>query len=387
MLAMTDSIIGLLTEDQIQIRNSARRFAERKLAPTSAERDAEHRFPAEAIQAAGQTGLMGILVQPEHGGVGADYVSYSQAIMEIAAVDGAASTIISVHNSLTCMALQRFGTQAQIDRWLPLLAAGELLGCFCLTEPGAGSEASAITTRAVRDGDHYVLEGQKQFITSGKSADLALVFAVTDPEAGKRGISAFLIPTSTPGYKPAKIERTMGQRSSDHCQIFFDQCRVPADHRLGDEGAGYQIALSNLETGRIGVASQSLGMARAAYEIALRYSKERRTFGKPIIEHQAVGFRLADMATALHAAELMIWRAARLKDLGEPCLAETAMAKLFASEAAERICNDAIQTLGGYGYLEEFAVERIYRDVRVCKIYEGTSDILRLVISRELARS
>lgn len=382
---MTRPDIEFLTEAQRQVRDSARRFAQRELLPTSAERDIAHRFPTEAIEAAGKAGLMGILVAPQHGGAGADYTAYAQAITEIAAADGAASTIISVHNSLVCMALQRFGSPAQIDRWLRPLAEGRLLGCFCLTEPDAGSDAAAITTRAERDGDHFVLTGQKQFITSGRSADLALVFAVTDPEAGKRGISAFLVPTKTPGYQAATIERTMGQRSSDHAQVVFDQCRVPAEYMMGEEGQGYRIALSNLETGRIGVAAQSLGMARAAYEIALRYAHERRTFGKPIIEHQAVAFRLADMATHLNAGELMIWRAARLKDAGVPCLREASMAKLFTTEAAERICNDAMQTLGGYGYLEDFAVERIYRDVRVCKIYEGTSDIQRIVIARELA--
>jgi alkylation response protein AidB-like acyl-CoA dehydrogenase len=328
---------------------------------------------------------MGILVAPEHGGVGADYVSYAQAITEIAAADGAASTIMSVHNSLVCMGLQRFGSPGQIDRYLKDLASGALLGCFCLTEPEAGSDAAAITTRARRDGNFYVLSGQKQFITSGKSADLAIVFAVTDPSAGKRGMSAFLVPTKTRGYQPATIERTMGQRASDHCHIVLDECRVPADHRIGEEGQGYKIALANLESGRIGVAAQSLGMARSACEIAVRYARERRTFGKPIIEHQAVAFRLADMATGLHAAELMIWRAACLKDAGAPCLREASMAKLYATEMAEQVCNDAIQTLGGYGYLEDFAVERIYRDVRVCKIYEGASDIQRIVIARELA--
>jgi hypothetical protein len=375
----------MLTESQAQIRNMVRQFAQRELAPTAADRDRNPRFPGEAFARMAELGLMGMTVPAEHGGSGTDYVSYVLAIMEIAAACGATSTAFQVHNSLVCLALLKHGTAEQKERWLRPLAEGRMLGCFCLTEPGAGSDAAAITTRASRTGNRFVLNGTKQFTTSGRSADLALVFAVTDPAAGKKGISAFVVPTDTPGYTVARIEHTMGQRSSDHCQIVFVDCEVLPEQMLGTEGDGLRIALGGLEGGRIGVAAQSVGMARAAYDAALAYGQERRTFGKPIIEHQAVAFRLADMATRLQAAELMVLHAARLRDQGVPCLKEASMAKLFASEAAERICSDAIQTHGGYGYLNDFPVERIYRDVRVCSIYEGTSDIQRLVISRHIA--
>ena len=374
----------MLTDTQRQIRDVARQFAQKELAPGAAQRDRHVVFPSEAVRSMGRLGLMGIMIDEANGGVGADYVAFAQAVTEIAAADGACSTVMQVHNGLVCMGLQRYASPDQKERFLTPLARGDLLGCFCLTEPEAGSDAAAITTSARRRGNHFVLNGSKQFITAGQSADTAIVFAITDPAAGKKGMSAFIVPTRTSGYKVARVERTMGQRSTDHCHVVLEDCEVPADHMLGEEGEGLRIALSNLEGGRIGVAAQSLGMARAAYEAALQYAKERKTFGKSIIEHQAVMFRLVDMATALHAAELMIWQAATLRDAGAPCLKEASMAKLFASEAAERICNDAIQTLGGYGYLEDFPVERIYRDVRVCKIYEGTSDIQRLVIGRRL---
>jgi len=362
-----------------------RQLAQRELAPTAAERDRNPRFPRDAFDRLAELGLMGMTVPPEHGGAGSDYVSYVLAIMEIAAACGATSTAFQVHNSLVCLGLLKHGTAEQKERWLRPLAQGRLLGCFCLTEPGAGSDAAAIATRAARVGNKFVLNGSKQFITSGSNADLALVFAVTNPAAGKKGISAFVVPTDTPGYSVVRVEHTMGQRSSDHCQIAFEDCEVLPQQMLGNEGDGLRIALGGLEGGRIGVAAQSVGMARAAYAPALAYAQERRTFGKPIIEHQAVAFRLADMATRLQAAELMTLHAAGLRDQGIPCLKEASMAKLFASEAAERICSDAIQIHGGYGYLSDFPVERIYRDVRVCSIYEGTSDIQRLVISRQIA--
>jgi butyryl-CoA dehydrogenase len=374
----------MLTEAQVQVRDMVRQFARRELAPTAAERDRNPRFPGEAFAGMAKLGLMGMTVPAEHGGAGSDYVSYVLAIVEIAAACGATSTAFQVHNSLVCVALLKHGTAEQKERWLRPLAEGRWLGCFCLTEPGAGSDAAAITTRAARAGNRFVLNGTKQFITSGRSADLALVFAVTDAAAGKKGLSAFLVPTDSPGYTVARIEQTMGQRSSDHCQIVFENCEVLPEQMLGAEGDGLRIALGGLEGGRIGVAAQSVGMARAAHDAALAYAQQRRTFGKPIIEHQAVAFRLADMATRLQAAELMMLHAARLRDRGVPCLKEASMAKLFASEAAERICSDALQIHGGYGYLNDFPVERIYRDVRVCSIYEGTSDIQRLVIAREL---
>lgn len=375
----------MLTEDQRQIRDLARQFAQRELAPTVAERDRVARFPREAFAQMGNLGMLGMTVPVEFGGAGTDYVSYALTIMEIAAADGASSTSFQVHNSLVCLPLLKHGTADQKERYLRPLARGEQLGAFCLTEPGAGSDAAAITTRAKKVGNKFVLNGIKQFITSGRSADIALVFAVTDPNAGKQGISAFIVPTRTPGYQVMRVESTMGQRSSDHCQIAFENCEVLPEQILGEEGEGLKIALGNLEGGRIGVGAQSVGMARAAYEAALAYAKERRTFGKPIIEHQAVAFRLADMATAIQAAELIVLHAARLRDAGQPCLKEASMAKLFASEMAEEVCSNAIQIHGGYGYLNDFPVERIYRDVRVCKIYEGTSDIQRLVISRQIA--
>ena len=375
----------MLSEAQRQVRDMARQFAQRELAPTAAERDRVPRFPREAFAKMGKLGMLGMTVPAEFGGAGADHVSYALAIMEIAAADGATSTSFQVHNSLVCLPLLRHGTPEQKERYLRPLACGEQLGAFCLTEPGAGSDAAAITTRAEKIGNKFILNGAKQFITSGKSADLALVFAVTDPAAGKRGISAFIVPTRTPGYTVLRVEHTMGQRSSDHCQIAFEGCEVLPEQMLGEEGQGLGIALGNLEGGRIGVAAQSVGMARAAYDAALAYAKERRTFGKPIIEHQAIAFRLADMAMSVQAAELMVLHAARLRDEGQTCLKEASMAKLFASEMAEKVCSSAIQIHGGYGYLNDFPVERIYRDVRVCTIYEGTSDIQRLVIGRQLA--
>ena len=362
----------------------ARQFAADQLAPNAATWDQNSEFPTAAIAAMGELGLLGMVVPEEYQGSATDTVAYAMALEEIAAGDGACSTIMSVHNSVGCMPIYKFGSEAQKDKWLPKLATGKLLGAFCLTEPQAGSDASALTTRAEFDGDSYVLNGVKQFITSGKNADIAIVFAVTDKEAGKRGISAFIVPTDTPGYEVASMEKKMGQRASDTCQIIFNNCRVPADHLLGEEGQGYRIALGNLEGGRIGIAAQSVGMARAAYEHALNYAQERQAFGTAIISHQAVAFKLADMATSIDAARLMVHRAAHLREADQPCLTEASMAKLFASEMAERVCSDAIQIHGGYGYLSDYPVERIARDVRVCQIYEGTSDIQRLVISRSL---
>ncbi|WP_341704102.1 acyl-CoA dehydrogenase family protein, partial [Ferrovibrio sp.] len=332
----------------------------------------------------GGLGLLGMGVPEEWGGAGADFVAYVLALEEIAAADGAVSTIMSVNNSPVCAALLRYGSAAQKERYLKPLARGEWIGAFCLTEPQAGSDASALKTRARRDGDRWVISGVKQFITSGSIAKAALVFAVTDPGQGKRGISCFVVPTDTPGFRVASIEKKLGQKCSDTCQIVFEEMTVGADALLGGEGEGYRIALANLESGRIGIAAQAVGMARAAFEAALAYAGDRQAFGTAIINHQAVGFRLADMATRIEAARQLVLNAARLKDAGQPCLKEASMAKLFASEMAERVCSDAIQIHGGYGYLADFPVERIYRDVRVCQIYEGTSDVQRLVISRSL---
>ena len=376
----------LLTTEQEMIRDSMRSFAQERLAPFAAEWDKTHAFPKQAIQELGELGAMGMVVPEEWGGAGMDYMSLVLALEEIAAGDGSTSTIVSVQNSLACGITLRYGTVAQKEEWLKPLARGEKLGCFCLTEPHTGSDASAITTRADRDGNEYVLNGVKQFITSGKHADVAIVLAVTDKAAGKKGISCFLVPTNTPGFIVARLEEKMGQHASDTAQILFENCRIPASCLMGSEGEGYKIALSNLEAGRIGIAAQAVGMARSALDAAVAYAKDRITFGAPIIEHQAVNFRLADMATQLDAARLMVWRAAMLKDAGRPCLTEASMAKLFASEVAEKVCTDAIQIHGGYGYASDFPVERIYRDMRVCQIYEGASDIQRLVIGRALAQ-
>ena len=375
----------ILTQEQEMIRDSMRAFAQERLAPFAAEWDRDHTFPAQALKELGELGALGMCVPEEWDGAGMDYMSLVLTLEEIAAGDGATSTIVSVQNSLPCGIINKYGTDAQKEEWLKPLARGEKLGCFCLTEPHTGSDASAITTRADRDGDSFVLNGVKHYITTGKYAQMAIVFAVTDKAAGKKGISCFLVPTATPGYSVARVERKMGQHASDTCQIVFDNCRVPATALLGKEGEGYKIALSNLEAGRIGIASQAVGMARSAFEAAVRYAKDRQTFGVPIIEHQAVNFRLADMATQLDAARLMVWRAAQLKDAGKPCLKEASMAKMFASEVAEKVCSDAIQIHGGCGYTDESPVERIARDVRVCQIYEGANDIQRLVIGRAIA--
>ena len=375
----------ILTQEQEMIRDTMRAFAQERLAPFAAEWDKNHTFPADALKELGELGAMGMVVPEEWDGAGMDYMSLVLTLEEIAAGDGATSTIVSVQNSLACGITMKYGTDAQKEEWLKPLARGEVLGCFCLTEPHTGSDAAAITTRADRDGDHFVLNGVKQFITTGKYAEMAIVFAVTDKAAGKKGISCFLIPTATPGFIVGRTEDKMGQHASDTVQIILENCRVPLSALLGMEGEGYKIALSNLEAGRIGIAAQSIGMARAAFEAAVRYAKERVTFGQPIIEHQAVNFRLADMNTLLDAARLMVWRAAMLKDAGKPCLKEASMAKMFASEAAEKIASDAIQIHGGVGYTSDFPVERIYRDVRICQIYEGANDIQRLVIGRSIA--
>ncbi|MGF6593602.1 acyl-CoA dehydrogenase [Pseudomonas sp. 2835] len=374
----------LINDEQQQISDAVRQFAQERLRPFAEQWDREHRFPKEAIQEMAELGLFGMLVPEQWGGSDTGYVAYAMALEEIAAGDGACSTIMSVHNSVGCVPILKFGTEQQKQQFLTPLASGAMLGAFALTEPQAGSDASSLKTRARRDGDHYVLNGCKQFITSGQNAGVVIVFAVTDPEAGKRGISAFIVPTDSPGYQVARVEDKLGQHASDTCQIVFENLRVPVANRLGEEGQGYKIALANLEGGRIGIASQSVGMARAAFEVARDYARERESFGKPLIDHQAVAFRLADMATRVAVARQMVLHAAALRDAGRPALVEASMAKLFASEMAEKVCSDALQTLGGYGYLSDFPLERIYRDVRVCQIYEGTSDIQRMVIARNL---
>ena len=375
----------MLTDDQIMIRDTARQFAQERLAPTAAERDRSGETPRGLLAEMGALGFMGMTIPEEWGGAGADTVAYVLAMEEIAGGDGGVSTIMSVNNSPVAAALYGYGSTEQKERFLKPLARGEINAAFSLTEPQAGSDASNLKARAEKRGNKYVLNGAKQFISSGATADINLMFAVTDPAAGKRGISAFIVPTDTPGYKVARKEEKLGQRSSDTCAIVLEDMEATPDLLVGQEGEGYRIALANLEAGRIGVAAQAIGMARAAYEHAVAYAKERVSFGKPIIEHQAVAFRLADMATQVEAAHQMALNVARLRDAGLPCLKEAAMAKLFASEMAERVCSDAIQIHGGYGYLQDFPVERIWRDVRVCKIYEGTSDVQKMIISRAIA--
>ncbi len=376
----------VLSDEQKLIRDTARSFAQEQLAPHAAAWDRDSVFPADALKQMGELGLLGMLVPEEWDGAGADHLAYALAIEEIAAGDGACSTIMSVHNSVACVPILRYGNEEQKQRFLKPMARGELLGAFALSEPQAGSDAANLRTRAARDGNGYVLNGVKQFITSGKHADVVITFAVTDQAAGKKGISAFIVPTDSDGYQVARVERKLGQHASDTAQIVFDELRLSGNHLLGGEGEGYRIALSNLEGGRIGIAAQSVGMARAAFEAAVSFAKEREAFGKPIAEHQAVAFRLADMATQIDAARLLVHRAALVRDSGEPCLKEASMAKLFASEMAEKVCSAAVQIHGGYGYLNDFPVERIYRDVRVSQIYEGTSDVQRMVISRELLK-
>ena len=374
----------MLREEHTLLRATLREFAQTRLAPFAAQWDRDHTFPKEALKELANLGCYGIAVPEQYGGAGMDYTAVAIALEEIAAGDGGVSTVVSVNNCPVCAILMAYGSDAQKQQFLVPLARGEALGAFCLTEPHVGSNAAALRTSATRDGDAFVINGVKQFITSGKHADYAIVIAVTDKAAGKRGISAFIVPTATPGYTVARLEDKTGQHSSDTAQILFENCRVPAANLIGAEGEGYKIALSSLEGGRIGIAAQAVGMARAAFDAALKYAKERESFGQPIFNHQAINFRLADMATQIEAARQLVLHAAALRDAGQPCLKEAAMAKLFASEMAEKVCSDAIQIHGGYGYVTDFPVERIWRDVRVCQIYEGTSDIQRILIGRAL---
>ena len=379
----------LLSEDHRAIQDALRTFVQAEIAPKAAAWDKSHAFPAAELKGLSALGCYGVAVPTEWDGAGLDYLALAVILEEIAAGDGATSTVISVNNCPCCSILMGFGNDDQKERFLKPLARGDMLGAFCLTEPHVGSEAGGLKTTAVGgkdgDGDHYVLNGVKQFITSGKNGDVAIVMAVTDKAAGKKGISAFIVPTATPGYSAPRLEEKLGQHASDTAALLFENCRIPAENMIGEPGQGYRIALSSLEGGRIGIASQSIGMARAALEAALRYAHQRTAFDQPLFNHQAVQFRLADMATQVEAARALALHAAALKDAGRPCLKEAAMAKLFASEMAEKVCSDAIQIHGGYGYVSDFPVERIYRDARVTQIYEGTSDIQRILIGRALA--
>jgi hypothetical protein len=377
----------LLTDDQRMVQEAVRAFAQDQLWPHAPQWDRDHTFPAAAHQGLAALGAYGICVPEEHGGAGLDYLTLALVLEEIAAGDGGTSTTISVTNCPFNAILMRYGNAVQKQQWLAPAARGEMLGAFALTEPQVGSDAPSLRTTAVRQGDEYVLNGVKQFITSGQNCHVAVVIAATDKAAGKKGLSAFIVPThklGNNGWQVARLETKLGQHSSDTAQINLDNCRVPVENLIGEEGEGYKIALSSLEGGRIGIAAQSVGMARSALEVAIAYAKERESFGTAIFNHQAVSFRLAECATKLEAARQLIWHAASLRDAGLPCLKEAAMAKLFASETAEAVCTAAIQTLGGYGYVNDFPLERIYRDVRVCQIYEGTSDVQKIIIGRGL---
>jgi alkylation response protein AidB-like acyl-CoA dehydrogenase len=381
---MLDRTPAEIADTRALVVETARAFAAEKLAPRAAERARAGAIEPAILDELGALGFLGATVSPEWGGAGLDSLTYAMALEEIAAGDGSVSTLVSVHNSPTCLILERFGTEAQKERFLRPMASGEAISCFALTEPQAGSDASALRTRAVRRGGGWVIDGAKQFISNGRIAKLCVLFAVTDPSAGKRGISCFVVPTDTPGFVIARTEEKLGQHASDTCALHFESMQVPDDAIIGAEGEGYRIALSTLEAGRIGIAAQSLGMARAALDYAIGYAKERRAFGEPIIGHQAVQFRLVEARTRLEAARQLTHHACRLKDAGEPALEAACMAKLFASETAEAVCSAAIQTLGGYGYLADYPVERIYRDVRVCQIYEGTSDVQKIILGRML---
>ncbi|MCT8088210.1 acyl-CoA dehydrogenase family protein [Acinetobacter sp. C_4_1] len=372
------------TEEQQLIQDMAKSFAQEQIKPHAGEWDQKGIFPKDALAQMGELGFLGMLIPEEWGGSGTGTLAYVLALEEIAAADGATSAIMSVHNSVGCVPILKFGTEQQKQQFLKPLAQGEMIGAFALTEPHTGSDAAAIKTRAVKDGDHYIINGAKQFITSGNNAGMIIVFAVTDPAAGKKGMSAFLVPRDTPGYEVIRVEEKLGLHASDTCQIALTDVRIHESLRLGAEGEGLKIALANLEGGRIGIAAQAVGLARAALEEASKYAHDRVAFGKPIFEQQAISFRLASMATEIEAARQLVHFAARKKEAGENCLTEASMAKLFASEMAERVCSKALQIFGGYGYLKDFPIERIYRDARICQIYEGTSDIQRLVIARSL---
>nr|WP_284504092.1 acyl-CoA dehydrogenase family protein [Caballeronia sp. ATUFL_F2_KS9A] len=377
-------IDAFLTEEQRMIRDAARQFATEVLAPNAGQWDKDGAIPDAVVRQLGELGLLGMIVPAELGGTFSDYTAYALAMEEIAAGCASCATMMSVHNSVGCGPILAYGTDAQKAEWLPKLASGEVIGAFCLTEPQAGSEANNLRVRAVEKDGKWVISGNKQFVTNGKRAGVAIVFAVTDPDQGKRGLSAFIVPTDTPGFNVGAPEHKLGIRASDTCPINFDDCAIPAANLLGKRGEGLKIALSNLEGGRIGIAAQALGIARAAFDAARAYAKERVQFGKPIQEHQSVANMLADMQTQINAARLLIHHAARMRTEGVPCLSEASQAKLYASEMAERVCSDAIQIHGGYGYLQDYPVERHYRDARITQIYEGTSEVQRMVIARNV---
>ncbi len=373
-----------LSEEQSMIRDMARDFAQNEIAPRAEQWEKGGWIDDAIIEKMGDLGLMGMVVPEEWGGSLSDYVSYALAIEEISAADAATGTMMSVHNSVGCGTLLNAGNDEQKRQWLPDMASGRAIGSFCLTEPQAGSEAHNLKTRAILQDGKWILNGAKQFVTNGKRARIAIIFAVTDPDLGKKGLSAFLVPTDTAGFSVSRVEHKMGIRASDTCAITLENCTIPENHLLGERGKGLSIALSNLENGRIGIGAQAVGIARAAFEAALKYAQEREQFGKNLLAHQSIANMLADMHTQINAARLMVLNAASLKDRGIPCLNEAAQAKLMASEMAEKVCSMAIQIHGGYGYLEDYPVQRYYRDARITQIYEGTSEIQRMLIARSL---
>ncbi len=374
-----------LSEEQRMIRDMARDFAKSELAPNAAQWGKAGWLDDDMLKQMGELGFLGMVVPEEWGGSYIDYTSYVLAVEEISAGCAATGAVMSIHNSVGCTPILNWGTEQQKKEWVPQLASGQTLACFCLTEPQAGSEANNLRTKAVEDGEHWVLSGSKQFISNAKRAGLAIVFAVTDPELGKKGLSAFLVPTDTPGFAVERMEQKMGLRASDTCAVSLVNCRIPKENMLGPRGKGLALALSGLEGGRLGIAAQAIGIARAAFEAALTYSRERVQFGKAIAEHQSIANMLADMHTQINASRHLLLYAARLRTAGLPCLSEASQAKLFASEMAEKVCSMAIQVHGGYGYLEDYAVERHYRDARITQIYEGTSEVQRILIARQLA--
>jgi alkylation response protein AidB-like acyl-CoA dehydrogenase len=375
----------MLTDEQVMIRDMARDYARSRLAPGAAAREKAGAIEPEIIGELAELGFLGMTIDPDWGGAGADYVSYALALIEIAAGDGSVSTMVSVHNAPVCAVLDKFANDDQKERWLKPLASGQRIGSFALTEPQAGSDAANLRSRAARTNEGYTVNGTKQFISSARIGKTTVLFAMTDPDKGKKGMSCFAVDNATPGFSVVRVEQKLGQKASDSCALAFEDMKVPFEDRIGEEGQGYAIALSSLESGRIGIAAQATGLAQAAYDRALAYAKERTAFGKPIFELQAVQFRLAEMATDLEASRALVLNAARMKDRGEPCLKEACMAKLFCAQAAERITSEAIQVLGGYGYLADYEVERMYRDQKVCQIYEGTNDIQKLIIARQIA--
>ena len=374
------------TEEQLAVRAAARDFAKNELLPGVIERDISQTFPTEQVKKMGELGFLGMVIDPKYNGGGMDMISYVLAMEEISKVDASCGVIMSVNNSLVCWGLEKYGTEAQKERYLSRLSTGELLGAFCLSEPEAGSDATKLHTIAEDRGDHYLINGTKNWITNGGSADVFLVFAQTDIEKGHKGINVFIVEKGTEGFTPGKKEDKLGIRASDTYSLMFNDVVVPKENRIGEDGSGFNFAMNTLNGGRIGIAAQALGIASGAYELSLQYSKERKTFGKPIKDHQAIQIKLADMATQINAARLLCLHAAFLKDKGEDHVKESAMAKLFASEIAQKITSEAVQVHGGYGYVREYHVERMLRDAKITQIYEGTSEIQRIVISRAVVK-